>query len=73
MRCADAWPLIAKPASWEAWNGLLVAGEETLTPRMEAVPVRLPYPPALRQGSIYESQAELKNRFFDTPREALAG
>jgi ectoine hydroxylase-related dioxygenase (phytanoyl-CoA dioxygenase family) len=73
MRCADAWPLIAKPPSWEAWNGLLVAGEETLTPRMEAVPVRLPYPPALHQGSIYESQADLKNRFYDAPGETRAG
>ena len=73
MRCADAWPLIAKPARWEDWANLLVAGEETLTPRMEAVPVRLPYPPALRQGSIYESQSDLKTRFFDAPREAVAG
>ncbi len=64
MRCADAWPLIAKPPTWESWAGLLVAGEETLTPRMEAVPVRLPYPGALRQGSIYESQLDVKNSFY---------
>lgn len=64
MRCADAWPLVSKP-DWDSWTGLLVAGQETLAPRMEAVPVRLPYPSALRQGSIYESQLELKNRFFD--------
>lgn len=64
MRCADAWPLVSKP-DWDSWTGLLVAGQETLAPRMEAVPVRLPYPSALRQGSIYESQLELKTRFFD--------
>ena len=41
-----------------------MAGEETLTPRMESVPVRLPYPGALRQGSIYESQLDVKNSFY---------
>jgi ectoine hydroxylase-related dioxygenase (phytanoyl-CoA dioxygenase family) len=73
MRCADAWPLIAKPATWEDWAGLLVAGEETLAPRMAAVPVRLPYPPALRQGSIYESQLDLKNRFYGEATDHRAG
>jgi len=37
------------------------------------VPVRLPLPPAKRQGSIYESQLELKNTYFGTaeaPRTA---
>jgi hypothetical protein len=29
------------------------------------VPVRLPLPPADLQGSIYENQKGLKNRFFD--------
>jgi len=28
------------------------------------VPVRMPLPPAPRQGSIYENQTALKNRFF---------
>lgn len=73
MRCADAWPLIAKPSGWDAWHGLLVAGEETLEPRMTAVPVRLPYPEALRTGSIYESQSELRKRFYDAPEPARAG
>ena len=63
-RCADAWPLISPVTDWAAWTQLLVAGSETLTPRMTAVPVRLPYPPAQRQGSIYENQSALRNRYF---------
>ncbi len=64
-RCADAWPLIAPPSDWHAWSAALVAGEETLAPRMKSLPVRLPYPAAMRQGSIYENQLDLKNRYFD--------
>ena len=36
-RCADAWPLIAPPTNWDSWAAALVAGEETLAPRMTAV------------------------------------
>ncbi len=63
-RCADAWPLIAKPDDWDSWAGKLVAGQETLAPRMVALPVRLPFPAASHQGSIYENQLELKHRYF---------
>jgi len=63
-RCADAWPLITPPASWDIWRAALVAGQETLEPRTAAVPVRLPFPAARKQGSIYENQSDLKNRFF---------
>ena len=28
------------------------------------LPVRLPFPPASHQGSIYENQLELKHRYF---------
>ena len=64
-RAADAWPLIHPPTAWEPWEALLVAGQDTLTPRMTAVPVRLPYPPAPNQGSIYENQTALERRYFD--------
>jgi len=63
-RAADAWPLILPPTSWEPWTSLLVAGVDTLEPRMTAVPVRLPYPAAPMQGSIYENQRDLASRFF---------
>jgi hypothetical protein len=70
-RAADAWPLISPPTKWEQWESLLVSGEETLEPRMTAVPVRLPYPAAPNQGSIYENQLDLATRYFE-PAESTA-
>jgi len=69
-RAADAWPLILPPTSWEPWTSLLVAGVDTLEPRMTAVPVRLPYPAAPTQGSIYENQRDLASRFFKDAENA---
>jgi len=69
-RAADAWPLVHRPDTWEAYTSLLVSGEETLEPRLTPVPVRLPFPPAEHQGSIYENQRTLDRRYF---ADALAG
>lgn len=66
FRAADAWPLVTPPKSIEAFDDLMVAGRPTLEPRLTAVPVRLPLPPADKQGSIYENQKGLANRFFAT-------
>lgn len=55
-RAADAWPMVIMPSDWETYESQLVSGESTLEPRMERVPVRLPFPPAENQGSIYENQ-----------------
>jgi ectoine hydroxylase-related dioxygenase (phytanoyl-CoA dioxygenase family) len=66
-RAADAWPLIGfqQPQTWEAWSDLLVCGEpDSLVPRCTDVPVRLPLPEARHQGSIYENQRALANRYF---------
>jgi hypothetical protein len=49
---------------------LLVSGEETLTPRAAAVPIRLPLPTAEHQGSIYENQRQIEHRYFKDPAEA---
>lgn len=68
-RAADAWPLVRSPSNWAKWSNLLVAGEETTQPRMTDVPVRLPYPEAPHQGSIYENQRDLESRFFKLPEE----
>ena len=46
------------------FDSRLITGEPTIEPRMVPAPVRLPLPPALRQGSIYENQTVLKNRYF---------
>ena len=69
-RAGDAWPILHMPASWEAWTSLLVAGEETLQPRMTAVPVRLPYPSAGRLETLYEMQLDLGTRYFKRADEA---
>jgi phytanoyl-CoA hydroxylase len=70
FRTADAWPLVQVPKSIEDYDALMVAGVSTLEPRVERVPVRLPFPPADNQGSIYENQKALGSRYFDIP-EAL--
>jgi len=61
----DAWPLVQKVDDLKAYDEMIVAGEATLEPRLAAVPVRLPLPPAPHQGSIYENQRTLKHRFFE--------
>ena len=62
----DAWPLIEQIKSMDAYDEWIVAGKPTLMPRLEAVPVRLPLPPAMSQGSIYENQRALENRYFNS-------
>jgi ectoine hydroxylase-related dioxygenase (phytanoyl-CoA dioxygenase family) len=64
-RAADAWPLLGFPSIAE-FDELLLAGEKTLAPRLAAVPVRLPLPPAVNAGSIYENQRGTGRRFFAT-------
>jgi ectoine hydroxylase-related dioxygenase (phytanoyl-CoA dioxygenase family) len=60
---ADAWPLLGV-ADLAEYNARLITGAATVTPRLAPVPVRLPLPPAPRQGSIYENQATAKTRYF---------
>ena len=74
----DAWPLVEPVNDIKEYDALIVAGEPTLTPRLEPVPVRLPLPPAPHQGSIYENQRDLGHRFFqhyydDTHRDETQG
>jgi hypothetical protein len=67
-RAADAWPLLGV-RDFEDYRGLLLCGEDTLAPRIEPVPVRLPLPPAAHQGSIYENQRARASRFFEPAGE----
>ncbi|MGE0225791.1 MAG: phytanoyl-CoA dioxygenase family protein [Acetobacteraceae bacterium] len=71
FRTADAWPLLGFPAGIEKFNALMVAGEPR-EPRLEHLPVRLPLPPAARQGSLYENQKGMRSRFFQVPVAARA-
>jgi ectoine hydroxylase-related dioxygenase (phytanoyl-CoA dioxygenase family) len=63
LTAIDAWPLRAAP-DWEDWNALILRGESTYEPRMEALPVRLPFPGPERTGSIYATQGILRKSFL---------
>ena len=62
--CAvDAWPL-SGAGEWDKFNAHILRGEPTNRPRLAAVPVLMPLPPALKGGSIYETQTTLKKKVF---------
>ncbi len=62
VTAADAFPLLGI-ADHDDFRRRLLAGEETIVPRMRDVPVRMPLPPARNQGSIYENQ-KTGSRYF---------
>jgi hypothetical protein len=65
----DAFPLMGIK-DWTHFNRNLVSGKPTNQPRIVPAPVRIPLPPAPHQGSIYENQTTLANRYFATrPRK----
>lgn len=62
---ADAWPLMGaanylqrlpQDAQWADVQERVVIGQPVLQPRMEQVPVRLPFPPAEDNSSIFKLQ-----------------
>ena len=76
---ADAWPLRGildsgiKPNTSEgdfvgnvysAFKERMIKGKSSLVARVEANPVRMPYPPSPNIGSIYENQKEVLGRSF---------
>jgi len=61
----DAFPLVHPVDDIAMFDELIVAGEATIEPRVTVVPVRMPLPPALLQGSIYENQLAMTSRFFE--------
>jgi phytanoyl-CoA hydroxylase len=67
---ADAWPLMGVKDLAE-FDGRLVSGAPSIEPRVAPVPVRMPLPPALSQGSIYENQTAAR-RFFSFTAESEA-
>ena len=71
FRAADAWPLLGVRDGIEGFNKLIVAGQPR-QPRLADAPVRLPLPPAAKQGSLYENQKGMKNRFFTQGSQVAA-
>jgi ectoine hydroxylase-related dioxygenase (phytanoyl-CoA dioxygenase family) len=63
VAAADAWPLMGV-ADFEDFNRRLLTGMQSLEPRLTPVPVRMPLPPATRQGSIYENQLGASRSYF---------
>jgi phytanoyl-CoA hydroxylase len=57
----DAWPLMGVP-DWDAYHARLLRGEEVDEPRMEHVPIRIPLPKSMPQGTIYELQSRFQQR-----------
>lgn len=69
---ADAWPLTGPKGSVEEFQSWVVRGEASWEIRSEDVPVRLPYPVASHQGSIYENQKGSGRRQFETHEQLQA-
>ena len=61
----DAWPILGVK-DWGKFNEAIVRGRPTFTPRMEAVPIRIPLPEPPFQGSLYEQQRIMAHRHFET-------
>ncbi len=67
MRALDAWPLMGF-GDWEDFNSNILRGEPTNKARVTDVPVRMPLPPSLKTGSIYEQQTVLEKPIFGQAR-----
>ena len=71
---ADAWPLMGLPADLDEFNSRIVAGDPTLVPRMEEVPVRIPLPEASgpQHETVYQYHRTLKDRYFEWPENHVS-
>jgi phytanoyl-CoA hydroxylase len=63
VAASDAWPLMGVK-DFDEFNSRLLAGPPVVTPRLSDVPVRIPLPPAVRLGSIYETQLGATKSYF---------
>ncbi|MEP6944197.1 MAG: phytanoyl-CoA dioxygenase family protein [Betaproteobacteria bacterium] len=71
---ADAFPLLGV-ANYDDFRGRMLCGDDTIVPRVRDAPIRMPFPPAKNQGSIYENQTAGSRRYFgfvDTPAKKSA-
>ena len=63
VAASDAWPLMGV-TDFAEFDSRLLTGGSVVTPRLADVPVRMPLPPASRQGSIYETQSAATKSYF---------
>ncbi len=69
MMAADAFPIMGAMTAFDGiadYDTRMLCGQPTLTPRLAPVPVRIPQPQPDRNASIYEIQARLRARAFET-------
>ena len=67
MMAADAFPISGSRGRFdtlEEFDSRLLSGVSTVEPRVVPCPVRVPYPEAPTQGSIYEVQKAMGKRSF---------
>ena len=64
VAASDAWPL-AGVKDFAEFDSRLLSGPSITTPRLVDVPVRMPLPPPLKQGSIYETQSAASKSYFN--------
>ena len=64
MTAVDAWPLAGLRDGYDEFERWVIRGESSLVPRLEDVPVRMPYPLAVHGGSIYENQRGMEQQYF---------
>ncbi len=71
MVAGDAWPLMG--ADWDTIRSWQLRGSTSLTPRLAAVPARLPLPRPAHGETIYELQAVAGERRAPAYRGSAAG
>ena len=59
----DAWPLVG-PVDLAEFDQRILRGRPTLSPRQEALPVRIPLPGVSEADSIFEDQAAVRGKSF---------
>jgi phytanoyl-CoA hydroxylase len=60
---ADAWPLLGV-TDFDDYERRIVLGRSTIEPRVVPAPIRMPFPAALHQGSIFENQKGAARRYY---------
>lgn len=67
VMAADAWPLAGCSATFESWqsmNSRMIIGKQYTTPRLTAVPVRMPQPEPPKVSSIFQLQRDGDNNYY---------
>lgn len=64
VAASDAWPLMGVK-DFAEFDSRLLAGGSVIEPRLTQVPVRMPLPPPVRSGSIYETQSIATKAYFN--------